>query len=201
MKQAPVVVNDASCLIDLRKAGGLHLLVRLPYRLIIPFPVRASELLDFTPEEWAVLEAGGMETFDLPPERVAEALTVKAAHPKLSANDCFCLVTTQCHPDATLLTGDSLLRRVAAKTGLTVHGILWVVDELRRLGLCDDDVLVTALEFWQKDPTVFLPTAEIDLRLQLLRDSQRPVDAEKPVDDNPSAPDPGQLPPCCRVTC
>ncbi len=108
MTQAPVVVNDASCLIDLRKAGLLHLLVRLPYRLIIPFPVRASELLDFTPEEWAVLEAGGMETFDLPPDRVTQAFTVKATHPKLSANDCFCLITTHCHQDATLLTGDGL---------------------------------------------------------------------------------------------
>jgi predicted nucleic acid-binding protein len=129
--QAPIVVNDASCLIDLRKARLLHLLVRLPYRLIIPLPVRASELLDFTPEEWAVLEASGMETFDLPPDRVTQAFTVKAAHPKLSVNDCFCLVTTQCHQDATLLTGDGLLRRVAAKAGLPVHGILWVVDEIR----------------------------------------------------------------------
>jgi hypothetical protein len=102
------------------------------------------------------------------------------AHPKLSANDCFCLVTTQCHQDATLLTGDGLLRRVAAKAGLPVHGILWVVDEIRRLGLCNDDVLVTALERWQNDPTVFLPAAEIDQRLQMLRDSQKQVDAHPP---------------------
>lgn len=164
-----VVVNDASCLIDLRKARLLHLLVRLPYHLLIPLPVRASELLDFTPQEWALLDDGGMETFDLPPVRVAEAIAVKTLHPKLSANDCFCLVTARCHQDAILLTGDSLLRRVAGLDGRRVHGVLWVVDELLRLTLCRDDALVTALELWQGDAAVFLPAPEIERRLRSLR--------------------------------
>lgn len=164
-----VVVNDASCLIDLRKARLLHLLVRLPYRLVVPLPVRASELLDFTSQEWAILDGGGMETFDLPSACVAEAIAVKAIHPKLSANDCFCLVTTRCHQDAILLTGDALLRRVAGEDGRRVHGVLWVVDELLRLALCGEDVLVTALELWQGDAAVFLPAAEIERRLRALR--------------------------------
>jgi predicted nucleic acid-binding protein len=164
-----VVVNDASCLIDLRKARLLHHLVRLPWRLVIPLPVRVSEVLDFTPQEWAVLDDSGMETFDLPPDRVAEAFAVKAIHPKLSANDCFCMVTTHCHQDAILLTGDGLLRRVAAKHGLPVHGILWVVDELRRLSVCSDGALITALKLWRNDPAVFLPVLEIDQRLRLLQ--------------------------------
>ena len=163
-----IVVNDASCLIDLRKARLLHLLVRLPYRFMIPLPVRASELLDFTPQEWAVLD-GGMETFDLPPDRVAEVFALKSVHPKLSANDCFCLVTTRCHKDAILLTGDGLIRRVATEDGRRVHGILWVVDELRRLVLCGDDVLAVALELWRNDPAVFLPVAEIERRLRSFR--------------------------------
>ena len=51
-----VVVNDASCLIDLRKGQLLHVLSRLPYRFIVPLPIRESELLDFTPQEWAILD-------------------------------------------------------------------------------------------------------------------------------------------------
>lgn len=163
-----VVVNDASCLIDLRKARLLHLLVRLPYRLVIPLPVRESELLDFTPQEWAILD-GGMETFDLPSDRVAEVFSLKAVHPKLSANDCFCLVTTRCHQDAILLTGDGLLRRVASGDGRRVHGVLWVVDELKRLALCGDEILGAALELWQSDAAVFLPAAEIERRLRSIR--------------------------------
>jgi len=167
--EAPiVVVNDASCLIDLRKARLLHLLVRLPYRLVIPLPVRESELIRFTPQEWALLDAS-IAIFDLPPERVAEAFAIKTSYPKLSANDCFCLVTTRCHDDAILLTGDGLLRGVAADDGCRVHGVLWVIDELKRLGLCGDDILAAALEFWRDDPTVRLPAAQLARRLALFR--------------------------------
>ena len=50
-----VVVNDASCLIDLRKGRLLEVLCRLPCRFVVPLPVRESELLAFTPHEWIVL--------------------------------------------------------------------------------------------------------------------------------------------------
>lgn len=162
-----VVVNDASCLIDLRKARLLHLLVQLPYRLIIPLPVRESELICFTPQEWAILDSG-LEVFDLPPDLVGEAFRVKAVHPKLSANDCFCLVTTRCYQNSILLTGDAGLRNVATEEGRRVHGVLWVIDELKRLSLCGDGVLTTALRLWQEDPTVRLPAQEIAHRLLAL---------------------------------
>lgn len=167
--EAPiVVVNDASCLIDLRKARLLHFLVQLPYRLVIPLPVRESELIQFTPQEWALLDAS-IAIFDLPPERVAEAFAIRTNYPKLSANDSFCLVTTRCHDDAILLTGDGLLRGVATNDGSRVHGVLWVVDELKRLALCDDNILAVALEFWRDDPTVRLPATQLTRRLALFR--------------------------------
>ena len=164
-----IVVNDASCLIDLRKGRLLHVLLKLPYRFVIPYPVRHSELLDFTPQEWALLDGEGMETLDLPPERVSEAFAVKVTHPKLSANDCFCLVATRSFDGAILLTGDGLLRRVAGEDGLRVHGVLWIIDELKRTALCGDAVLVAALETWEEDASVFLPEAEIESRLRGLR--------------------------------
>ena len=37
-----VVVNDASCLIDLRKGGLLPVLCNLPYRFVVPLPVRSA---------------------------------------------------------------------------------------------------------------------------------------------------------------
>jgi predicted nucleic acid-binding protein len=164
----PAIVNDASCLIDLRKGRLLHVLLALPYRFVVPLPVRASELLDFTDQEWRLLSDGGMETFDLPPALVAEAMRVKARHARLSANDCFCLVTTQSHENAILLTGDGLLRRVAEEAGARVHGVLWVIDELARAGACRPDLLASALERWRDDKTVFLPAVEIERRLRTL---------------------------------
>lgn len=160
-----VVVNDASCLIDLRKAKLLHLLVQLPYQLVIPLPVRESELIRFTPQEWAVLDEG-VVVFDLPPVLVVEALKVMARVPRLSANDCFCLVTSLYHEGSILLTGDGQLRRVASDAGCRVHGVLWVVDELRRLSIGSEVMIAQALNAWREDPAVRLPPGEIARRLR-----------------------------------
>ena len=165
MKQK--VVNDASCLIDLRKGRLLSVLCRLPYRLIVPLPIRESELLDFSDQHWRVLDSGGMVTYDLTADEVTAAFTAKTRNPALSANDCFCLVTAHIN-EAVLLTGDTRLARTARKSGVRVHGVLWVIDQLKGRNLCDDALLEKALTAWRLDATVFLPEDEIDARLSLL---------------------------------
>jgi predicted nucleic acid-binding protein len=164
-----VVVNDASCLIDLKKGQLLHVLLRLPYRFIIPLPVREEELLDFTPQEWRMLEDGGLDAYDLPGEEVAQVFALRREHSGLSANDCFALVTTTCHKNAILLTGDGLLRKVATARAVRVHGVLWIIDELHAAEVCETEHLISALEIWREDDAVFLPMAEIEKRLRRLR--------------------------------
>lgn len=66
-----IIVNDASCLIDLKKGGLLPAFVRLPYELAVPLTIRESELLDFTELEWQLLDAAGLTTVDLPAQGVA----------------------------------------------------------------------------------------------------------------------------------
>ena len=162
-----VIVNDASCLIDLRKGGLLAVLCDLPYRIVVPLPVRASEVFDLSECQWRALDDEGMITHDLTPQEIGQALLFKGRHPGLSANDCFCLVVAQAYPGI-LLTGDALLRRVAAENGLCVHGVLWIVDELSATGICPNSLLVQALEVWKEDDTVFLPRSEISRRLEHL---------------------------------
>lgn len=164
-----VIVNDASCLIDLRKGQLLPVLVKLPFHFVVPLPIRASELLDFTEQDWRILDGGGMETFDLPPDRVAEVFQTKRMHAGLSANDCFCLVATKCYKESILLTGDKNLRHVATSNGVHVHGVLWVVDQLNASAVCGNSFLVAALETWRADASVFLPRSEIDMRLKRLK--------------------------------
>lgn len=164
-----VVVNDASCLIDLHKGRLLNVTLTLPYRFVVPLPIRHAEALDLTDQDWRTLDEGGLVTVDLLPAQVAEAATIKAAYPKLSANDCFCLVATRCQDHGILLTGDRLLRRVARQNGLCVHGVLWIVDELHAARACDGDRLIAALERWRVDRAVFLPRSELDVRLQRVR--------------------------------
>ena len=165
---ARVIINDASCLIDLRKGRLLHVLCRLPVEVVVPLPIRESELLDFTPQEWAMLDGDGMITYDVPPDEVGEAFAIKQQHGRLSANDCFCIVATKHFDDAIVLTGDRLLTRVARERALQVHGILWVTDQLRLLNLCEDELLRTALTIWRDDKSVFVPNRLINAQLQML---------------------------------
>lgn len=164
----PVVVNDASCLIEVRKGGLLELLGRLPYRPMVPLPVRVSEILDFSRQDWRRLDDLGMITHDLTPTEVGRALEFKGRHRALSANDCFCLVTALVHRGI-LLTGDARLRKVATDKELRVHGVLWLIDELASAKVCPASVLAEALRVWRDDPTVFLPPQEVSGRLDTLR--------------------------------
>ncbi len=162
-----VVVNDASCLIDLRKGGLLAVLCKLPYRFVVPLPIREAEVRDFFVEDWEQLDGAGMVTYDLTPSEVAHAFALKAHYPALSAHDCFCLVTTVVH-SGILLTGDALLRRTASNRSIRVHGVLWIVDQLEAGGGCDKTLLIQALEPWEGDKSVFLPEHEVSKRLQRL---------------------------------
>lgn len=164
-----VVVNDASCLIDLKKAALLHVLLRLPYQFVVPLPIREDELLDFTEQDWRMLEDGGLTTYDLPGEEVARVVALKREHSRLSANDCFALVTTTCQENGILLTGDNLLRKVATARAVRAHGVLWIIDELHATEACEVELLVSALQIWRADDAVFLPAAEIDKRLRRLQ--------------------------------
>jgi predicted nucleic acid-binding protein len=163
-----VVVNDASCLIDLRKGQLLHVLLQLPYQFIVPLPIREEELLDFTPEEWRVLEDGGLTTYDLSGDEVALVMALKREHRGLSANDCFALVTAAKQENGILLTGDNQLRKVASSKEVRVHGVLWIIDELLAAGACETELLISAVEIWRDDRAVFLPNAEIEKRLRNL---------------------------------
>lgn len=158
----------SQCLTDLKKGELLHVLLRLPYRFIVPLPIREEELLDFTAEEWQMLEDGGLTTYDLPGEEVERVFTLKREHSRLSANDCLVLVTTICQENGILLTGDNLLRKVATARTVRVHGVLWIIDELHAADVCEVELLVSALQIWRADEAVFLPPAEIDKRLRRL---------------------------------
>lgn len=144
-------------------------MLALPFRFVVPYPVRYSELLTLTAQDWQMLDESGVETYDLEPEAVAEAFAIKSSHPRLSANDCFCLVASLRRENAVLLTGDAQLRSAAEQREVEVHGVLWIIDELAERELAEARILVAALEVWRDDPSVFLPSNELAVRLRRLR--------------------------------
>ena len=163
-----VIVNDASCLIDLHKGCLLHLLCKLPYEMVVPLPIRETEILGFTSQEWAMLDDNGLVTHDLPPDEVGEAFIIKQLHSRLSVNDCFCIVTAHHFEDAVLLTGDRSLKNVAHDRGLEVHGILWITEQFRLLGLCQNRLLCATLNIWRNDKSVFVPNKLIEEQMRIL---------------------------------
>lgn len=160
-----VIVNDASCLFDMRKAGLLHAALLLPYSFQIVLPLIDSELLDFTVAEIDELIARGLAVIDLPPDNVGRALTYRSAYPALSFNDCLSMVLAESQPGSILLTGDQSLRNRAGAIGIEVHGILWVSDQLEANGHVALAALHQGLSMLASDPTVFVPKDELSERI------------------------------------
>jgi predicted nucleic acid-binding protein len=167
-KTLRVVINDASCLIDLRKVKLCLTMLRLPYRFVVPLPVKENELLDFTALEWKELQAAGLEVVDLDSAQVGRSFEFRTAFGTLSAEDCFSLSLAESLEHSMLLTSDASLRKVAVSLKVNVHGVLWVIDELHRLQLAPPQQLAKCLTTWRDDPLVWLPAALIAARLRML---------------------------------
>lgn len=162
-----VIINDACCLIDLHKVGLIQPMLALPFDFHIALPVRRNELLSISDAEWAVYEAVGLQSIDMPGPQVLRAFQMREMHAELSAEDCFSLVLAQETPAGMLLTGDAALRRIAEQRyGVEVHGVLWVADHLVENSIIDGDTACRCLEQWQQDPLVRLPTQMITARIR-----------------------------------
>lgn len=151
-----IIVSDSSCLIDLRKADFLAAFLQLPYEILIPNTLFEEELLKFTEEERALLRAC-LKVIDLPGTSVLRARQVMRNLPHLSVHDGFAFALAEMNPGCILLTGDGPLRDLGESSGMQVHGVLWVIDELHNNGLSTVEVLLTALHMFESDPTVRLP--------------------------------------------
>lgn len=132
MDSLSLCVVDANILIDLHVGELLPEVFRLPLALVAP-DVIIGELKDPDGEE---LERRGLHKGELSGEQVMEVAGLAAEHREVSINDLFALVLARAL-GATLLSGDRRLRRIARGQGVSVHGTLWVLDELVRWEVID----------------------------------------------------------------
>ena len=105
-------------MIDLRKAGLLRALLKLPYAFVMPDILFEDEWLCLSAAEKRTLTARGLEVRSLPGPSVARAQRHQNLNPRLKFNDCFALCLAEDIDDSVLLTGDSLLRRIAGECGV-----------------------------------------------------------------------------------
>jgi predicted nucleic acid-binding protein len=123
-----ILVTDTNIWIDLENGGILVDVFQLPYRFLIP-NFATTELIR---PSWETMVILGLEVHELIAEQVLELVKLKQEYRTLSIIDlsAFLLAISL---DATLLTGEFQLTKLANTYRLPVHGVLWLLDEIVRL--------------------------------------------------------------------
>lgn len=159
-----LLVNDANILIDLLKIGLLESFFQMEYEFHVTDFVAAEVQEDNVAELGMFIENGSLhkKTFDF--EELMQVQLLEVAHQALSIADCSCLFHARTL-SAKLLTGDAVLRRTAQQEQISVHGILWILDELVRQDLLPKEQAIDKLsELMQKNSR--LPVTECKKRLK-----------------------------------
>lgn len=157
-----IIISDTSCLIDLRKSSLLKAFLKLPYEIVIPNTLFEEELLKFSEQEKISLLDDGLKVLDLPGAGVRRAIKIESDFPALSIHDCFAFALAESIQNSILLTGDGLLRTVATKHQIEVHGVLWAIDEIHKAETAKVSELLDALKLFESDPTIFrLPNRDL----------------------------------------
>jgi len=139
------LVNDANILIDLLKIDLLEAFFQLNYDFQVTDMVVAEITEDNVDELDVFFEKQRLvkQTFTF--EELAQIQLLQVEHAGLSTPDCSCLYISQKF-EATFLTGDSALRRVAEQKAIAVHGVLWIFDEMVANGLLSKSDAADKLE-------------------------------------------------------
>ena len=120
-----VYISDTNIWIDFRNAGLLEALFDLPFTFCCTDFV-LSELADF--DHRALLKAGlAVEALDA--STMERLFALMGAHNNSSLADVSCYLLAR-DTNRALLTGDGRLRKQAKGDGLTVHGALWLLDQM-----------------------------------------------------------------------
>ncbi len=137
----PRCVVDTNVFIDFHRGGLLGAMFALPFSFLAP-DVIVEELE--APDGQQLL-ARGLQRVSLSGEQVAAVAALTAVHRRPSVNDLFAFVLARAE-DAILLTGDAALRQLAESEEMTMHGTLWLLDELVRLAIIGPEEATQGLE-------------------------------------------------------
>ncbi len=138
-----LLISDANILIDMEKGGITRQMFQLDAVFAVPNTLYAEELEAEHPH---LLELG-LRMLELTAETVAYAETLITRHARTGAsiNDLLALALAR-QEQTTLLTGDGKLRIVAAEENITVHGTLWLMEQLMESGILTVQQAATAYE-------------------------------------------------------
>jgi predicted nucleic acid-binding protein len=141
MTSQSVLITDTNIWIDLDNGGILADVFRLPYHFLTP-DIATRELIR---PRWQTLQALGLVLHELEADQVTELVQLRLFHRNLSIIDLAAFLLAK-DLDATLLTGDSRLYELAVANGLSVRGVLWLLDEIIRLRVLVPERAAVALQ-------------------------------------------------------
>jgi len=141
----------------------------LPYTIVVRQSLLDDELTRLTGDEKRELVDLGLQTLHLDAAGLVQAERYFDRYPAMAWHECLALRMAEEVAVATLLTGDSRLRRIAREKAIDVHGVIWALDEMHRLAIVEPTRLERAIQAWIDDPLVFLPDRVLRERFYRLR--------------------------------
>lgn len=160
---AKILVSDTNIWIDLHRSGLLEIVFELPHQFVTTdFVWRELR----KPPGHQLTELGlTVETID--GEQMGTLFQLRQTLNNSSLADVSCYFVAR-ETGWTLLTNDGALRKSGRHAELDVRGILWILDELERCGICSATRLTEALET-MLEAGARLPRGECQRRLSRWR--------------------------------
>ena len=125
MNLPSILVTDTNIWIDLENGRILTEIFKLPYQFVTP----DFALGEFISPGWQTLQNLGLTIHSLESESILELVYLRQNHHQVSVVDLSALLLAKALR-ASLVTGDRRLRELALSQGLSVHGVLWILDEM-----------------------------------------------------------------------
>jgi len=168
-----IAVNDTNILIDLINVGLIDDFLKLNFEFITTnlivdeFKIDAqASIID------KYIQQNKLQAYNLTFDELTEVQNIKeTSSKKLSFEDCSVWYLAK-KKQAILLTGDNLLRKNAEKDGITVSGILFILDQLVENNILNKQTAHTKLKALQQINNR-LPKNEINKRLNLWEKGER----------------------------
>ena len=159
-------LNDTNILIDFYEIGLLDALMEIDLEMhttdFVVAELVVEEQLDWLDE---LIEQRQLLVSGFSGEELFELMQKESNNPGLSLTDCSAWQWAEKN-QGILLTGDAQLRRAAVKSGVEVHGSIWLMDELLRQGILTEAQACKAIKKL-KTKNRRLPKREIDKREKL----------------------------------
>ena len=157
----PALVMDTSVVVDLERGGLLDSAFACGWAVVVPDLLYERELLDYS---GPYLKTLGLGVLELSSTELNLAQSVKNARGQLSLPDCFALALSM-RDGNVLLSGDGNLRAEAGLRGVSVHGVLWLLDRMKEQGV-SVALLHQGLTSMSLHRNCRLPGGEVRVRLE-----------------------------------